>query len=226
MNADQALHDAIQERIGKENAFFNLLKTAIKDAVEKFDLCDTSTSPEVEESVHLSMDKLTEAIRKLKDETALNKESAKSIRDWFSDLAQTNHLVQDSNYTTNPNYFAPTATPIPPVPSATPIVDGAPAPRSLLDRARGMFGVRPNDPAPSNIDRMLGRPDQRWIGNSSYPVRPIYQAEPYDEKKYGPYQAEPYNEKRDGPSQAEPYNPSRVTPFGGKRKTRKYRRRV
>jgi hypothetical protein len=211
MNADQALHDAIQERITKENAFFNLLKKAIKDAVDKFNLCDTSTSPEVEDSVNISMDGLTEAIRKLKEETVLNQTAAKGITDLFSDLAQTNHLVQDSNYTTNPNYFAPTATPVP-IPSATPIVNGAPAPRSFLDRARGMFG-RPNDPAPSNIDRMLGRPDQRWIGNSSYPVRPIYQAEPYDEKRYGPFQAEPYN-------------PSRFTPFGGKRKTRKYRRRV
>ena len=199
MNADQVLHQAIQERIGKENTFFDLLKTAIKDAVDKFELCDTSTSPEVEDSVNVSMDKLTEAIRKLKDETVLNKESAKSISDWFSDLAQTNHLVQDSNYTTNPNYFAPTATPAP-IPVATPIVDGSPAPRSFLDRARGMF-VRTNASQP-NINR------NAWESLSADPTtlhtnpvlqgeRPIYQAQPVN----------PYGK-------------------GGKRKTRKYRRRV
>jgi len=136
------------------------------------------------------------------------------IKDWFTGLAQQKHLVQDSNYTTDPNYFAPTATPvakpspIPPVAPATPIVNATPAPRSFLDRARGMFG----GPAPrSFLDRARGmfgvpapvRPDKTWIGNSQ-PVGPIYQAEPYDER---------FNEKR-------------INTFGGKRKTRKYRRRV
>ena len=201
MNADEELSEALRARLEIERTFFNYLKKAIKDAVDRFDRCDISTSPEVEESVNISIDGLKEVTRRLKEETVLNKEKVREIKDWFTGLAQQNHLVQNSNYTTNPNYFAPTATPIPVAP-ATPIVNATPAPRSFLDRARGMFGV----PVPE-------RPDQRWIGNSSYPVRPIYQAEPYDEK-------------REGPSQAEPYNPYRVTPFGGKRKTRKYRRKV
>ena len=92
MNADQELHAAIQERIVKENTFFNLLKEAIKNAVDKFDLCDTSTSPEVEESVHLSIDGLQKAIDKLKDEAAFNKEASDSIKKWFSDLSQKNNL--------------------------------------------------------------------------------------------------------------------------------------
>ena len=203
MNADQQLKDAIQKRITAENAFFNHIKDAIKNAVDKFDLCDTSTSPEVEESVNLSKDKLTEAIQKLKDETELNKAET-DIKGWFLDLAQKNHLVQDSNYVTNPNYFAPTATPVPvpPVASAAPIVNGVPAPRSFVDRARGLFR-QPNEPPPSYIDRMLRRPDQRWIGNRSLPVGPVYQGQPV--------QAEPVNL----------YGKS-----GGKRKTRKYRRKV
>ena len=212
MNADEELSEALRERLQIEKTFFNYLKKAIKDAVDRFDRCDISTSPEVEESVNISIDGLKEVTRRLKEETVLNKKKVKEIKDWFTGLAQQKHLVQNSNYTTNPNYFAPTATPvatpspIPPVAPATPIVNATPAHRSFLDRARGMF-VRPsNDPAP-------GRPDQRWIGNSSQPVRPIYQAEPYDEK-------------RDGPYQAEPFNPYRVNTFGGKRKTRKYRRRV
>jgi hypothetical protein len=198
MNADQQLKVAIQERITKENIFFNHIKDAIKNAVDKFDLCDTSTSPEVEESVNLSKDKLTEAIQKLKDETDLNKAET-DIKGWFLDLAQKNNLVQDSNYVTNPNYFAPTATPVPvaPVASAAPIVNGVPAPRSLADRARGW--LRPSNER-SYIDRMLGRPDQRWIGNESFPVSPVYQAQPVQDNPYGK--------------------------SGGKRKTRKYRRKV
>ena len=198
MNADEELSEALRERLYIENTFFNYLKKAIKDAVDRFDRCDISTSPEVEESVNISIDGLKEATRRLKEETVLNKKKVMEIKDWFTGLAQQKHLVQDSNYTTDPNYFAPTATPVAkpsPIPPATPIVNATPAPRSLLDRARGMFGV----PAPV-------RPDQRWIGNSSQPVRPIYQAEPY-------YEDERFNEKR-------------INTFGGKRKTRKYRRRV
>ena len=142
MNANELLHNAIQERIGKENAFFNLLKTAIKNAVDKFALCDTSTSPEVEESVQLSKDRLEEAIRKLKNETVLNKETAKGITDWFSELAHEKNVVQNSHETI-PRF--PVAAPVP-VASATPIVTGAPAPRSWLDRARGVF-TRPADTA-------------------------------------------------------------------------------
>ena len=210
MNADEELREALRERLYIENTFFNYLKKAIKDAVERFDRCDISTSPEVEESVNISIDGLKEVTRRLKEETVLNKKKVMDIKDWFTGLAQQKQLVQDSNYTTNPNYFSPTATPvatplpIPPVAPATPIVNATPATRSLLDRAKGMFGVR-NDPAPSNIDRMLGRPDQRWIGNSQ-PIGPIYQAEPY-------YEDERFNEKR-------------LNSIGGKRKTRKYRRRV
>jgi hypothetical protein len=200
MNADQELHLAIQERIAKENAFFNLLKKAIKDAVDRFDLCDTSTSPEVEESVNLSRDGLTKAIRKLKEETVLNKETSRVITDWFNGLAQ-DHLVQNSTHETIPQWFTPVArpAPAPTVAPATPIVTGAPAPRSFVDRLKGMVGLRPSNPAP--------RQDQRWIGNASYPVGPIYQAEPYDE--------------RDSQS----FDAKRTNAFGGKR-TRKYRRRV
>jgi hypothetical protein len=200
MNADEELSEALRERLYIENTFFNYLKKAIKDAVDRFDRCDISTSPEVEESVNISIDGLKEATRRLKEETVLNKKKVMEIKDWFTGLAQQKHLVQDSNYTTDPNYFAPTATPVAkpsPIPPATPIVNATPAPRSLLDRARGMFGVR-NDPAPV-------RPDKTWIGNSQ-PVGPIYQAEPY-------YEDERFNEKR-------------INRFGGKRKTRKYRRRV
>ena len=190
MNAYEELREALTERLRIENTFFNYLKKAIKDAVDRFDRCDISTSPEVEESVNISIDGLKEVTRRLKEETVLNKEKVREIKDWFTGLAQQKHLVQNSNYTTNPNYFAPTATPVAtpspilPVAPATPIVDATPAPRSLLDRARGMFGVRP--------------PDSRWVGNNSAPVGPIYQAEPVN----------PYSKD------------------GGKRKTRKYRRRV
>lgn len=203
MNADQALHDAIQDRIAKENAFFNLLKKAIKDAVDEFKLCDTSTSPEIEDSVQLSIAGLNEATRKLKDETVLNKEAAKGITDYFTQLAQENHVVQDSTYTTKPNYFAPTATPapIPPVAPATPIVNGTPAPRSFLDRARGMF-VRTNASQP-NINRdawesLAEDPNTLHTNPVLQSERPIYQAQPVN----------PYSK------------------YGGKRKTRKYRRRV
>lgn len=140
MNANQLLYDAIQERITKENTFFNLLKTAIKDAVDKFSLCDTSTSPEVEESVQLSIAELDAAIHRLKEETVLNKETAKGIADYFTQLADEKHVVQKSHETI-PRF--PVAVP---VASATPIVTGAPAPRSWLDRARGVF-TRPADTA-------------------------------------------------------------------------------
>jgi len=179
MNADQELKDAYIERLAKENTFFNYLKKSIKDAVNEFDLCDTSTSPEVEESVQLSIAGLNDTVRKLKEETVLNKETAKNITQWFDELAQRNHLVQDAK----------------PATSSTPQ-------RSFADRAKGWLGIRapaPAAPAPatpvslpfaeSRLNRALGRygiPDQRWIGNSSQPVTPIYQAEPYKESE-NPY---------------------------------------
>ena len=163
MNADEELKQALKERLDKETIFFNHLKKAIKDAVNRFDRCDTSTSPEVEESVNVSIAGLQEATRRLKEETILNKEKVRDIKDWFTGVAQENHLVQDSTHTTIPQWFtAPVATPAPPPPAATPIVTGTPAPRSVLDRVKGFFG----------------RPDPGWIGNANAPVAPIYQAEP------------------------------------------------
>ena len=196
MNADQELHKAITDRIVKENTFFNLLKEAIKDAVEKFDLCDTSTSPEVEESVHLSIDGLQKAIDKLKDEATMNKEAADSIKVWFSDLSNRNNLVKDSTLAT----------------SSTPT-------RSFADRAKGWFGFSaPAAPAPrpivaspvpqrSMVDRFLGRrpDDLLWNAAANNP-----------NKINGPeFELTP-----------QPYVDGRVNSFGGKRKTRKYRRRV
>lgn len=180
MNAYEELSEAFRERLEIEKTFFEDLKKAIKYAVDRFDRCDISTSPEVEESVNISIDGLKEVTRRLKEETILNKKKASEIKDWFTGLAQQNNLVQNSNYTTNPNYFAPTATPVAtpspilPVAPATPIVDGASAPRSVTDRVKSFFGVRP--------------PDSRWVGNNSAPVGPIYQAEPVN----------PYSNSKDG----------------------------
>jgi hypothetical protein len=120
MSANQQLQDAYIERLAKERDFFNLLTRAIKAAVDKFALCDISTSPEVEESVNLSIDVLNNAVRQLKEETVLNKEAAKDITSWFSTLAQHDHLVQGSI----------------PATSSTPA-------RSLADRAKGWLGFRP-----------------------------------------------------------------------------------
>lgn len=174
MNADQLLHNALQERLAKENAFFELLKTEIKKSVDEFKLCDTSSSPEVEERVNLSIAGLNDATRKLKDETVLNKETARGITDWFSQVAKENHLVQDSNHEVIPQWFAPPAPPAP----------------TLVDRAKKWFTPRKPDPA---WEEVVKSP------NSIY-TNPIYQAEPYDKNKFGS--------------------------FGGKRKTRKYRRKV
>ena len=186
MNADEQLHEAIQERIRIENTFFNLLKTAIKDAVDRFDQCDTSTSPEVEDSVNLSMDGLTEAIRKLKEETVLNEKTANSIKDWFSTVAQDNHLVQDSKLAT----------------SSTPT-------RSLADRARGLFGfssVPAAQPPPgSAAPRPFLNPLQFWQNPQTAPAW------------------QKVMENHNNPNK---FNDKVIFPIGGKRKTRKYRRKV
>jgi len=197
MNADRELHDAIQERIAKENAFFNLIKTSIKNAVDEFEECDTSTSPEVEDSVQLSIAGLNDIVRKIKDETVLNKEAARGITDYFTQLARENHVVQDNNHQSIPDYFSEPSRPLAPLAPATPIVTGKPAP-SFVDRAKGFFGVRPN-PQRAQWDAYAADP----IANSipvATPAGPIYQAE------------------RDNPQN--PYGK------GGRKRTRKYRRRV
>jgi hypothetical protein len=194
MNADRELHDAIQERIAKENAFFNLIKTSIKNAEDEFEECDTSTSPEVEDSVQLSIAGLNDVVRKLKDETVLNKEAARGITDYFIQLARENHVVQDNNHQSIPDYFSVPSRPLAPLAPATPIVTGKPAP-SLVDRAKGFFGVRPN-PQRAQWDAYAADP----IANPIPVAGPIYQAE------------------RD--NHPNPYGK------GGRKRTRKYRRRV
>ena len=190
MNADKELHDAIQERIAKENAFFNLLKKAIKDAVDRFDECDTSTSPDVEESVQLSKDRLQEAIGRLRDETVLNKETARGITDWFSQVAQ-NHLVQDSSHATIPQWFAVAtpASPAAPAP-ATPIVDGTPAPRSFVDRLKGIVGIRtPNQAAWNSLAA-----DPSTL-NTNPAFQRVYQAEPVNPYTKGGKRTRKYRRK-------------------------------
>lgn len=208
MNADQELKDAYIDRLAKETTFFNYLKKAIKDAVNEFELCDTSTSPEIEESVNVSIDALNETVRKLKEETVLNKEKAKEIEGWFTSLTQENHLVQ----------------------GAKPAIPSTPE-RSFADRAKGWLGltpaaapapprpapaaprpVAPPAPAPtpvqrSMVDRLLGRrPDPLWDDLANHP------------NKLNSPEFDPQHQYVDG----------RRNSFGGirKRKTRKYRRRV
>ena len=200
MNADQELKDAYIDRLAKETTFFNYLKKAIKDAVNEFELCDTSTSPEIEESVNVSIDALNETVRKLKEETVLNKEKAKEIEGWFTGLTQENHLVQ----------------------GVKPAIPSTPE-RSFADRAKGWLGLtpapaapRPAPPAPapaapvqrSMVDRLLGRrpDDPLWDDLAKHP------------NKLNSPEFDPQHQYVDG----------RHNSFGGirKRKTRKYRRRV
>lgn len=204
MNADQELKDAYIDRLAKETTFFNYLKKAIRDAVNEFELCDTSTSPEIEESVNVSIDALNETVRKLKEETVLNKEKAKEIEGWFTGLTQQNRLVQG----------AKVATPSTPQ-------------RSFTDRAKGWLGLAPAPrpapapaprpapapaaPAPvqrSMVDRLLGRrpDDPLWNELANHP------------NKLNSPEFDPQHQYVDG----------RRNSFGGirKRKTRKYRRRV
>lgn len=192
MNADQELHQAIQARIAQENNFFNLLKTAIKDAVDKFDLCDTSTSPEVEESVNLSIDGLQKAIDTLKDEATMNTEAADSIKEWFSDLSNRNNLVQDSKLAT----------------SSTPT-------RSFADRAKGWLGFSSPSipsamPPPPNV-QPKAIPSQSFLNRL--------------QSSQNPQTAPAWNNFMKNHN-SENFNEFRRNQFGGKRKTRKYRRRV
>jgi len=191
MNPEQELHDAIQERIAKENAFFNLIKTSIKKAVDDFEECDTSSSPEVEESVQLSLTGLNEVVNKLKNETVLNKEAARGITDYFAQLARENHVVQSASHQTVPDYFSATAAP------ATPIVNGTPAP-SFFDRFKGVFRSNRPNPGPAQWDAYAANPKTNPILTAT--PAPIYQAEPYPAPN-------PYGK-------------------GGRKRTRKYRRRV
>jgi len=204
MNADEELSEALRERLFKENTFFNYLKKSIRDAVNQFDRCDTSTSPEIEESVNVSIAGLTDATRRLKEETVLNKETARNIKDWFTGLAQEKNLVQDSNHATIAQWFSPpVATPDPPVAPATPIVTGKPAP-SFVDRAKGFLGFR-------NLqqDRDRAEWDASAEAAAAKPTaNPITVATPAGRI----YQAERDN----------PYG----TGKGGRKRTRKYRRRV
>jgi hypothetical protein len=193
MNPEQELHDAIQERIAKENAFFNSIKTSIKNAVDRFELCDTSSSPEVEESVQLSLDGLNQVVNKLKNETVLNKEAARGITDYFTQLATENHVVQDSSHQTVPDWFSAPAAPVAP---ATPIVNGTPAP-SFFDRLKGAFRTNRPNPGRAQWEAYASAPNANPIPNAT--PAPIYQAQPYIENPYGK---------------------------GGRKRTRKYRRRV
>ena len=185
MSADQQLEDAYIERLTKERAFFNLLTKAIKDAVDEFELCDTSGSPEVEESVQLSITRLNDVVRKLKKEIVLNKEAAGDITNYFTTLAQENGLVQGSTLAT----------------ASTPE-------RSFANRAKGWFGFRPSPALPppalpppppqSRFNRILGRfgkSDPLWDTVAKNPDEiyrnPIYQATPYTESE----QSNPYNGK-------------------------------
>jgi hypothetical protein len=187
MNPEQELHDAIQERIAKENAFFNSIKTSIKNAVDKFKLCDTSSSPEVEESVQLSLAGLNQVVNKLKNETVLNKEAARGITDYFTQLARENRVVQGASHQTVPDYFSA---------PATPIVNGTPAP-SFFDRFKGVFRSNRPNPGRAQWEAFVANPQANPIPTAT--PAPIYQAEPYTENPYGK---------------------------GGRKRTRKYRRRV
>ena len=198
MSADQQLEDAYIERIAKERDFFNLLTKAIKDAVDEFELCDTSGSPEVEESVQLSITRLNDVVRKLKEKIVLNKEAAGDITNYFTTLAQENGLVQGSTLATastpersfanrakgwfgfRPPPALPPALPPPALPPALPpSVLPPPPPQSRFNRILGRFGK--SDPL---WDTVAKTPDEIYRN-------PIYQATPYTESE----QSNPYNGK-------------------------------
>ena len=226
MNADQELHAAIQERIVKENTFFNLLKEAIKNAVDKFDLCDTSTSPEVEESVHLSIYGLQKAIDKLKDEAAFNKEASDSIKKWFSDLSQKNNLVKDSKLATSSTptrSFADRAKgwlgfSAPPLPAMPPDMPPPPYVQPPEDMPPPYVQPPPAMPPPY-VQPPAATPSQSFLTPLQYLRNPL-------QSWQNPQTAPAWKNVIENHNNPKNFNERVIFPTGGKRKTRKYRRRV
>jgi hypothetical protein len=177
MSAYQQLNQALNEREKREAKFYFDLMDEIYKIIDALQPCDTSnSSPEVADSVNLSIQELQNLIAKIKDDSNIDANVSDGIAEEFDRKSKQFHLSK-----------------------VAPVV---PAP-SLWNR---MFGSRQAPAAPaaapqSLMDRILGRRPvnladrERWEEYARHPnnipnATPVYQAEydvPYAQVAPNPY---------------------------------------
>jgi len=196
MSAIQRLNQALKDREIQANKFFITILDEIDFMIENLSSCDHSDStPEVANSVNLSVQELESLIAKIKDETNISEVKSNGIAEEFNRKVGENGLAR----------IAPLATTNTPAPNLW---------QRVFGRPRAASPAAPAAPAPSVWDRLLGRrpvnPAERsqWENYVQHPnnlptAQPVYQAEAYYSNPSNPYR-----------------------PKGGRKRTRKYRRKI
>ena len=173
MSAIQRLYAALDEREKQTGKFFFDIMNEIDLMIEDLSLCDHSTStPEVSDSVNLSIQELETLIRKIKDYSNIDKTVSDGIAEEFDKKVKDNQLTKISAPSLWQRLFGAPARTAPAAPS-----------QSLFDR---MLGLRPSD----RTDRSRAE----WNGYAQHPnsvpnvpnATPVYQAEAYYENE-NPY---------------------------------------
>lgn len=178
MSAIQRLYKALEDREKQTGKFFFDIMNEIDLMIDDLSLCDRSTSsPEVSDSVNLSIQELEKLIEKIKDYSNIDKNVSDGIVEAFDKKVKDNQLTRIAAPSFWQRLFGPKRAAPAPV-QATPVPS-----QSLADR---LLGLRPSD----RTDRSRAQ----WNGYAEHPdsvpnipnATPVYQAEAYYENE-NPY---------------------------------------
>ena len=121
-----------------ENEFKGMLLAEIIFLVENLQPCTYNATPEVADSLHLSLDQLKDLIARIQDDSVINAVAVKGIEQQVHDLATKNDLRRPKPPSFFSRFTSPTvATPATPVASVLPV---------------------------ASVPNVQVRPDRSWMG--------------------------------------------------------------
>ena len=170
-----------------ENEFKGMLLAEIIFLIDNFEPCTYNATPEVAESLHLSLDQLKDLIARIQDDSVLNANAVRGIEQQVRVLATNNDLRRPKPRSFLSRFTSPTvATPATPVASATPVPVAMPTPAPFVSAIPDV-PVRPERGWMDPLRRMFTPRNQEWQTNadnrgvSDRHINPrIYEAQPVE----------------------------------------------
>ena len=170
-----------------ENEFKGMLLAEIIFLIDNFEPCTYNATPEVAESLHLSLDQLKDLIARIQDDSVLNTDAVRGIEQQVRVLATNNDLRRPKPRSFLSRFTSPTvATPATPVASATPVPVAMPSPAPFVSAIPDV-PVRPERGWMDPLRRMFTPRNQEWQTNadnrgvSDRHINPrIYEAQPVE----------------------------------------------
>lgn len=170
-----------------ENEFKGMLLAEIIFLIDNFEPCTYNATPEVAESLHLSLDQLKDLIARIQDDSVLNADAVRGIEQQVRVLATNNDLRRPKPRSFLSRFTSPTvATPAVPVASAAPVA-AMPSPASPAPFVSAIPSGRPERSWMDPLRRMFTPRNEEWQTNadnrgvSDRHINPrIYEAHPVE----------------------------------------------